>query len=127
MGKPDKLHALIKAMTPSEKRAFKIYAGRHVIGNQNNYVRLFDALDKQKKYHEENLIKSLGGKSKAKYISADKYYLYGLVLNSLSAFHAESSVGHQLHHQMHTAEILFEKGLYGQASKVLEKCRKMAE
>lgn len=121
------MHALIKVMTPSEKRAFKIFANRHVIGQKNNYVKLFDSLDKQKEYDEDALIKSLGGLKYAKYLSADKYYLYGLTLNSLDSFHSNSSIDNKLHRQLHFIEVLFEKGLYGQAGKLMEKCKKLAE
>ena len=49
----DELHKLIKSLTQSEKRFFKIYASRHIIGEQNNYVQLFDVIASQKKYNEE--------------------------------------------------------------------------
>ena len=47
------LHKLIKSLSQSEKRFFKIYASRHVIGEQNNYVQLFDAIANQKNYNEK--------------------------------------------------------------------------
>ena len=47
-------------MTSSEKRSFKIFAKRHVIGgDQNNYVLLFDTLDKMSEYDEQKLKKEL--------------------------------------------------------------------
>ena len=40
------LFELIQAMSKSEKRYFKLMSSRHTIGKENNYVRLFDFLDK---------------------------------------------------------------------------------
>ena len=37
------LFDLIKSMTMSEKRYFKIYSSKHTIGEKNEYIRLFDA------------------------------------------------------------------------------------
>jgi hypothetical protein len=54
MSKPvsDQLFRLIKSLTTAEKRYFKIFASRHSIGGKNEYVNLFDAIDKQSKYDE---------------------------------------------------------------------------
>ena len=53
----DPLHQLIHSLSKGEKRSFKIYASRHVLGDENNYVKLFDAIEKQKEYDEEALLK----------------------------------------------------------------------
>ena len=49
------LFDLVKSMSKSEKRYFKLMSSRHTIGDENNYVRLFDFLDKQEEYDEDNL------------------------------------------------------------------------
>ena len=49
------LFELIHSMSMSEKRHFKLYSLKHVIGEKNQYTMLFDAIDKQKKYNEKNL------------------------------------------------------------------------
>ena len=41
------LFELVKSMTMSEKRYFKIYSSKHVIGQSNDYVLLFDLGDFQ--------------------------------------------------------------------------------
>ena len=53
----DSLHRLIKSLTKPEKRYFKVFSSRHVIGDQNNYLVLFDAIDRQGEYDEAKLIK----------------------------------------------------------------------
>jgi len=42
--KEDSLFQLIRAMTKAEKRYFKLNS-THVIGEKNNYMRLFEAMD----------------------------------------------------------------------------------
>ncbi|MBK6611564.1 MAG: hypothetical protein IPG29_11960 [Sphingobacteriales bacterium] len=56
MQKSEPLFDLIKSLTKSEKRFFKIYSSRHVIGNENNYVKLFDAINQQPIYNETALL-----------------------------------------------------------------------
>ena len=51
----ESLHELIHSMTMSEKRHFKIYASKHVIGGSNDYVQLFDAIAEQVEYNDEFL------------------------------------------------------------------------
>lgn len=47
----DNLHRLVKSMT-NQKRYFKVFSSRHIIGDSNNYQVLFDAIDKQVEYDE---------------------------------------------------------------------------
>ncbi len=49
----NQLFQLIKSLNKSEKRYFNLYASRHTIGEKNNYVILFEAIDKQIEYDEE--------------------------------------------------------------------------
>lgn len=39
------LYELIRSLTKSEKRYFKIYASRHTIGEKNNGIKIFDFID----------------------------------------------------------------------------------
>ena len=78
------LFELVQSMTMSEKRYFKIYSSKHVIGQSNDYVLLFDFIDKSIYYEEDELLRQ----SFVKNLSAEKNYLYNLVLKSLNAFHA---------------------------------------
>ena len=51
------LFDLVKSMTMSEKRYFKINSLKHVIGDSNDYIQLFDAIEKQDVYNEKLLLK----------------------------------------------------------------------
>ena len=59
----DQLHKLIKSLSKPEKRYFKVFSSRHIIGDENNYQTLFDAIDKQEEYDEEKLMKKFKDKS----------------------------------------------------------------
>ncbi len=122
----DNLHRLIKAMTKPEKRYFKVFSSRHVIGDQNNYQRLFDAIDRQAEYNEDALMKKFANDAFVKRFSIAKNRLYQSILKSLDAYHANSSIEAQIKRQIHAAEILYRKTLYGQAMKLLHSTRKLA-
>lgn len=123
----DNLHRLIKSLSKPEKRYFKVYSSRHVIGDQNNYQMLFDAIDRQKEYDEEKLLRKFKEEAFVKRFSIAKSRLYTSILKSLGSYHANSSVEAQLKRQIHCAEILYNKSLYGQSLKLLKSARKVAE
>lgn len=121
------LFQLIKAMSSHEKRYFKLYSSRHTIGDENNYVLLFDAIEAQKEYSEEEILKKFKKTAFIHQFSIAKARLYNAILRSLDAYHADSSVNSQLKRQLHFAEILFRKTLYGQCSRVLQSAKKLAQ
>jgi hypothetical protein len=49
------LHDLIKSLTKSEKRFFKLHSSLQ--SGDKNYLRIFDAIDKQKVYDEDAIKK----------------------------------------------------------------------
>jgi exonuclease VII small subunit len=123
----DQLHKLIHALNKQEKRHFKIFAGRHTIGEQNNYVVLFDAVERMKEYDEEALLKKFSKEAFINNFSITKGRLYETILRSLDVFHHNSSVDAQLWKELHYAEILYKKTLYEQCAKRLKSARKLAE
>jgi hypothetical protein len=114
---------LIRSMTPAEKKHFRQYARRHVIGEQNNYLALFEEIEKQNAYDEERLKEIFGHTRFAAYFPVAKRYLYDQIIESLHYFHTESSPEEQIKKDLHGAEILLEKGLPQQAWKLLKKNR----
>lgn len=116
----DPTHQLIHSLSRSEKRYFKIYSNRHVIGEENNYVKLFDLLDEMADYDGESLKAKLDIAEIKGNISSQKAYLYKLILKAMRAFHAESNGLFAAKELLLDAEFLFQKGQY-QASKSLLK------
>jgi hypothetical protein len=121
------LFDLIKALTGPEKRYFKIFAQRHVIGEQNNYLKLFDAIESQEEYDEDLLQKKFKKEKFAKQLHRIKNYLYDLILKSLAEFHKAKTISSELRHKIEMVEILYAKGLTGQAQKMLEGTLELAE
>lgn len=119
------LFDLIKSLTKSEKRTFKLYASRHRIGGRNAYVELFDAIDRQTEYCEESLVRDIPRFRKSD-LRSMKSYLYDLILRSLRFSLVERSVQARLQYQIDKAEILIDKGLYTQAMRLLARTGKLA-
>ena len=111
------LFELVKSLTKSEKRYFKLFSSRHVLGEGNSYVRLFDALDKQKEYDEDRLKR----KFQSSRLDLLKNHLHKNILQSLSDFHANSSANAQIQNLIFQAEILYKKGMTRIADKILLK------
>ena len=125
MKKKDNLFQLIKSLSKSEKRFFKIYSERHVIGERNNYVRLFDALDRQKKYNEQAILKKFANEKFIRRLAVAKSYLYELILKSMNMYHAQNSIDAQIRELLGNVQFLYEKSLYSQADKLVNKAKKM--
>lgn len=118
----DSLFQLIKSLTASEKGYFKKFAEKHTIGKKNNYLKLFDAIDKQGVYDEQELL------LKEKYIKQLPYlknYLQDLILKSLNVYHAESALDIQLRNALNQAQIFYKKGLYDECYKYLNKIKRL--
>lgn len=121
------LHELIKSLNKSEKRYFKVFSSRHTIGEENGYITLFDYIDKMDEYDEELIFKTFKGQAFLNKFSITKARLYGNILKSLDTFYSNSSIDAQIFRSIHSAEILFNKGLYGQAEKLLVSAEKQAK
>ena len=119
----ESLFQLIQSMTMSEKRHFKIYASKHVIGGNNDYVRLFDAIAAQEDYDDGALLEA----DFVKNLPAEKYYLQNLIMRSLNVFHDRSSAKTTIYSLLHSIDILYHKGLYDQALRLVKKAKKIAK
>jgi hypothetical protein len=121
----DELFQLIKSLGKGEKRNFKLFVQRHQSAQDLKTVLLFDALDKMADYDEEALL--VKNKSIAKgQLSNLKAALYRQILASLRQIREEENVDLRLHEYMDHARILYNKGLYLQSLKALEKHKALA-
>src|SRR5258705_7009322 len=121
----DALFQLVKSLEKSEKRNFKLYVKRNSSSEDLKIIHLFDALDKMKLYDEEQLLKK-NKAIKKKQLSNIKASLYKELLSSLRLIKDENNIDIQLHEQMDFARILYNKGLYLQSLKWLDKMKEMA-
>ncbi len=117
----DPLFILIKALTKSEKRQFKLYANRLGVNADAKFVALFNLLDKAIEYDEEAIIKS--GIVRKQQLSNLKAHLYRQVLISLRLSTSHHNIRMQLREQLDFATLLYQKGLYSQSLKLLDKAK----
>ena len=122
----DALFQLIKSLQKSEKRNFKLYIKRNSSNEDLKVIQLFDALDKMNEYDETNLLKKIPSVKKQQ-LSNIKAHLYKQVLASLRLLNNEENIDIQLHEQLDYARILYNKGLYLQSLKILERIKELAK
>lgn len=121
----DSLFQLIKSLEKSEKRNFKLFVKRNTDTADLKIIQLFDALDKMNDYDEAQLLKKAKGIKKQQ-LSNIKAHLYRQILSSLRLIKEEDNIDIRLHEQMDHARILYNKGLYLQSLKVLDKLKDTA-
>lgn len=111
----------------SEKRYFKVFAERHTIGEQNKYLVLFDTIVSLSVDDDSLLRQKLNEKGlQTNFISADKNYLYSLLLRCLNDFHYAKTINLTIKEGLNSIELLFHKGLYSDALYLIEKHEKQA-
>lgn len=119
------LFDLIKSLTGSEKRYFKLSASLQK-GNKN-YLKLFDAIDAMDVY-DEKLLKTQHKKENfIKNLTFTKNYLYRLIFKSLNAFYTERSIDAKITGILNNSKILFNKALFSQFFKTVQTGKKLAE
>ena len=111
-------------MHKAEKRNFKLYIKRNSSNQDLKIIQLFDALDRQSEYDEKVLLKKLS--STKTQLANLKTHLYKEILASLRLIKITESIDLQLHEQLDYARILYNKGLYIQSLKLLDKAKEIA-
>ncbi|MBG6061952.1 hypothetical protein IWX83_001746 [Flavobacterium sp. CG_9.1] len=120
----DFLFVLIKSLSKSEKRQFKIFASRLETSSNTKFIELFNILDKSNGYDEKLILKS--GIIKKVQLSNLKSYLYKQILVSIRLNIPSQNIRYQLREQIDFATILYNKGLYKQSLKILDKTKILA-
>jgi hypothetical protein len=121
----DSVFQLIKSLEKGEKRNFKLYSKRNSADANLKVIQLFDALDKMEDYDEALLLKKNKSITKQQ-LSNLKAHLYKSLLSSLRLIKQEDNITIQLNEQMDFARILYNKGLYLQALKILDRLKELA-
>lgn len=110
----------------SEKRYFKIFSGKHVIGKGNNYVKLFNAIDRQKVYDEPAIKQTFSSETFINHLPSEKHYLYQNIMESLNSFYKDKTFLARYCNILMSVEILYNKGLFDQCKKLIKKAKKEA-
>ena len=122
----DALFILLKSLERAEKRNFKLYVTRNTASTDLKIIQLFDALDKMKEYDEEELLRKNESIQKQQ-LSNLKAHLYDQILASLRILKQHENIDLQIHEQLDHAKILYNKGLYLQSLRLLEKIKTLTK
>ncbi|WP_027137677.1 hypothetical protein [Gaetbulibacter saemankumensis] len=120
----DNLFVLVKSLSKSEKRQFKLYVGRLGVNEDSKFLSLFNILDKLNTYDEAAILKK--GIVKKGQLSNLKAHLYKQILISLRLNPSHQTIRIQIREQLDFATILYHKGLYKQSLKILDKAKNLA-
>ena len=130
MKSSDEIFQLIRAMSDKEKRFFRKKYTLFVSDEDKNYINLFDEISKQatagENYSEEKIKEGKYSGKFIKNLSFHKNFLYNTIINSLSLFHKDSKEIFSVRNQLSQSEILFDKMLYDQSRKILQRIKKSA-
>lgn len=120
----DDLFHLIKSLTKSEKRHFKLSASLQK--GEKQYLRLFDAIDAQAAYDEEALRRLFAGERFLRQLNVAKKYLYDLILRNLRTYQLDTTANARAKDLITSAALLYERGLTAQALRLIEKAIRIA-
>lgn len=121
----DELARLIQSLTKSEKRYFKMFSALQ--SGEKGYIKLFEAVEKLGDYDEKKIRKMFAGEDFLKRLPAVKNYLLGQILKSLRVINAGNTVDSQLREMMEDVAVLYDKRLYRQCAKVLDRAKELAK
>ncbi|MHA4808512.1 hypothetical protein ACX0G9_10400 [Flavitalea flava] len=99
---------------------------RNSASEELKIIQLFDALDRMEEYDEEQLL-TKNKSIRKQQLSNAKAHLYRQILSSLRLIRNEDNIDIQLHEQLDHARILYNKGLYMQSLKMLDRIKENAK
>lgn len=122
MAKIDSLFQLVQSLTKAEKRHFKLYTSLQQ--GSKEYLHLFKLIEKE---NDLTKVKKTfaSSKSKSSYESSSKY-LYKVIIDSLLQLKSAADKTSRLANSLMRARILFEKSLYEDGFRLLEKIQRDA-
>ncbi len=120
------LFDLVKSLNKNEKRYFKIVVSGSKESDDKKIVQLFDHIAALENFEDEDVFNKIPH-FKVTQLSNLKAYLFEKILQVLRAYHASKIKDIQIREQIDFAQILFERRLYSQAKRCMDKAKKMAE
>ncbi len=117
------LEALIHALDQTERRYFTVQAKRHVMGDKNIYLRLFEAIAAQKEPDDEVLKRIVP----AAQLASQKHYLFQMILKAMRGYQSGKGVNIQMRELLQDISFLQEKGMVAHCQKLLKKAKKLGE
>lgn len=121
----DTLFQLIHSLGKAEKRNFKLYIKRNSGKEELKIVQLFDLIDKMHEYDEQVILTK--SDIRKDQLANRKSHLYKQILSSLRLLENDDNIDILLHEQLDFARILYNKGLYHQSLRILDKAKETAK
>lgn len=122
-----KLFNLIKSLTPTERRYFKMWVDPN---NEKNskYILLFDAIEAQTDFDDAALKKLIYPEKtpESRKYSELKNYLYNEILKALQHFDEKTSVEFRIKNMLLNVKVLFKRSLFHECKEQLQKIKKLA-
>lgn len=118
----DPVFQLVKSLTRSEKRHFRLFTNRQGSNEGLKFLQLFDAMDNQDQYDDEKILQQVPTLKRVQ-LANMKANLYRQMLSSLRLYHSSQNLDIQLREQLDFARVLYNKGFYQQSLKMLEKAK----
>ncbi len=124
----NKLFNLVKSLSGSEKRYFKLFVNKNQTGKDNKYILLFDAVDAQEIYDDGALrdIVYPNQNIQSRKFSELKNYLYELILKSMQGFDEKTSVEYKLKGMLLNIKVLFKRSHFDDCIEMMLKAKKLA-
>lgn len=119
------LFQLIKSLSQSEKRYFKLHTARHVDPEKSIAIEIFDTLALQKEYDNKLLAKKISIKNRA-HLPMYKRMLQNIIMRELRMYHSNISPKGQIRHLIDNFDILYNKGQYQLCKISLKKAKELA-
>lgn len=121
----DQVYRLIKSLSKAEKRNFKLYATRAGASTDSKFIRLFAAMEQSPAVDEDRWMARTGLRTRSQ-LSNLKRHLYQEVLTSLRLIHIGKEIDIELREQIDFTRILYGKGHYLDALRLLERAKAKA-
>ncbi|WP_185873807.1 hypothetical protein [Blattabacterium cuenoti] len=121
----DNLFLLIKTLSKSEKRNFKLYIGRIKKNKEAKFLKLFKIISKINFYNKKKILENTPITKKQ--LSNIKAHLYKQILICLRLQHNKKYYDLKIREYLDFAKILYNKGLFLQSLKFLKKAKIIAK
>ena len=115
MNKTEDLLRLIKMMSKSEKGYFKKFVHGFSSSKENNYLLLFELLDKTEKPTDKQIEKYFTDRKMKVNLRALRRYLYQLLIKSLRLYNEKGNYRFEATNRVNEIEILMDKGFEEEA------------
>lgn len=120
------IYDFVQSLTMREKAYFKRFSRVYSDKDNSNYLRIFEALEKQTDFEPELLQKTFANDAFGQYLSSEQHYLLEQLLDSLINFHFESSHHRRILKLILYVDLLTERGFRKKAQKILRQAKTLA-